>query len=111
MDTGPNMIADFLCLVFILMPGKCSVLYLIIRESESVENPKWGAAIIIYFPAISYAAFLGWIHDFFSMDSMNGCCFYSTTNQQLKKKNSYIMQTCLLRDHGEHDGKAKVRGE
>lgn len=65
MDTGPNMIADFLCLVFILMPGKCSVLYLIIRESESVENPKWGAAIIIYFPAISYAAFLGWIHDFF----------------------------------------------
>lgn len=27
------------------------------------------------------------------------------------KKNSYIMQTCLLRDHGEHDGKAKVRGE
>lgn len=21
------------------------------------------------------------------------------------------MQTCLLRDHGEHDGKAKVRGE
>lgn len=58
------------------------MLRIIIRESESVKNPKWGAAIIIYFPAVSYAAFLGWIHDF-SMDSMNGCCFYSTTNQQL----------------------------
>lgn len=55
---------------------------------------------------------LSWVESMiFSMDSMNGCCFYSTTNQQLKKKNSYIMQTCLLRDHGEHDGKAKVRGE
>lgn len=34
-DTGLNMISDFLCLVFLLMPGKCSesVLYLIIRKS------------------------------------------------------------------------------
>lgn len=79
------------------------------KESESVENPKWGAAIIIYFPAISYATFLGWIHDFLWIQWMV-VVFYSTTNQQLKK-NSYIMQTCLLRDHREHDGNAQVCGE
>lgn len=85
-DTGPNMIADFLCLVFILMPGKCSVLYLIIRESESVENPKWGAAIIIYFPAISYAAFLGWIHDFFLWIPWMVVVFTAPQINNLKKK-------------------------
>lgn len=54
-DTGPNMISDFLCLVFILM---LRIVPYYKKESESVENPKWGAAIIIYFPAILYANFL-----------------------------------------------------
>lgn len=79
MDTGPNMISDFLCLVFILM---LRIVPYYKKESESVENPKWGAAIIIYFPAISYATFLDWIHDFLWIPWMV-VVFYSTTNQQL----------------------------
>lgn len=79
------------------------------KESESVENPKWGAAIIIYFPAISYAAFLGWIHDFLWIPWM--VVVFTAPQINNFKKNSYIMQTCLLRDNGEHDGNAQVCGE